>query len=170
MAGLLWSSLQFVSCRTVIVEGTMSDERRRSHSHLHHMPGLTFNDRSKLSVTLLKCEPRQNHISLKHETLILVIYSFNFWVGHPCSQLLLCLLLCLSVLSLGQIFELEPCGPYKWNSSIHCVYCETSTAWASGEKWIWNEGDSGKIQVDVKVFADRWWHEIIFMHFFLRIM
>lgn len=121
MAGLLWSSLQFVSCRTVIVEGTMSDERRRSHSHLHHMPGLTFNDRSKLSVTLLKCEPRQNHISLKHETLILVIYSFNFWVGHPCSQLLLCLLLCLSVLSLGQIFELEPCGPYRWNSSIHCV-------------------------------------------------
>jgi len=45
----------------------------------------------------------------------------------------------MSVLSLGPIFGLEPCGQYRWHSSIHCVvkHHQQGLWWEMDMEWRW---------------------------------
>lgn len=126
MTRLLWSSSQFVSCRTLIVEGTVSDERRRSRSHFHHTPRLTFHDRSKLFVTPLNFSIDRFAFLWNMRRLFkwFIHFIFEQHLCHPVPTLVglvswsVCCYVCPLIMVL---FALEPCGPHRWNSSIHCV-------------------------------------------------
>ncbi len=159
-------------CAELLVEGTVSDERRRSRSHFHHMPRLTVHDRSKLSVTLLNLS--YDGITFLWNMRHLFKW-FHFWAtSSPSSQLMfLAVLVVMSVLSLGRslmvLLSLEPCGPHRWNSSIYCV-----TVKHQQHGPLVRNGYGMKVTQEniSRCKSVHWQMETWenFMHFFLRIM